>query len=488
MLRNHGSRRRWTWGLWIVLAVGGLVPRAACAEDPAAEAPEVLRKVNDAFVRDLVRTARRAADKRISGFRHRVYGMVLDVDPDHKSARRILKYKRNRKSGRWEQASDYREPADWNQANLKRAQAGLARVLATYRDAVLAALDAEGLSGGTRDAWIERLIDLMPQDAALREANGGIQHEGRWMLADSVSALKRRAALSALWQTTRKASWDDVVVDQPSVDAGWAGAWKTEWRSVLGSHDATYLRETLLQIVCGTAICESVLGEVEEHVGPRRCILLKSREEARTLLKRRAAWRKELPTVDLVRGFNVDRSTYITYRESAKEALRATVRRVIDAALDGATPGQRRGWITEGMGQRLCWLTTAGHGPHYVNTSGTSAVDLDKVEDQDELPEDDAAWLREAARILKRDGPKRLRAVLTKRLNAMRAADVLVAYALAAFLIEARPDTCVAFMAASSKRHDVNAYVEEVLGAPDVGVLAWHLRRWALEQSDTSDE
>jgi hypothetical protein len=66
------------------------------------------------------------------------------------------------------------------------------------------------------------------------------------------------------------------------------------------------------------------------------------------------------------------------------------------------------------------------------------------------------------------------------RLNAMQPRDVLLAYGLAAYLMEAKPEHFVKFVRATADRTDAEGIVEDVLGV-DLPFLAWRLRRWLLE-------
>jgi hypothetical protein len=152
---------------------------------------------------------------------------------------------------------------------------------------------------------------------------------------------------------------------------------------------------------------------------------------------------------------------------------------VVNSGLRRLFRGHKRGWITMGVGGRMTWHLLRRHGPGFAHYGSTDQ--REKPGDGETLPDNPKAWIPAAAAVLKRDGARRLTALLTMKLGAMKAGDKLIAYGLAAYLLEGRSKDFVPFTLACAKRHDVDAVVKETLGYNDVAALSRALRRWLAQ-------
>jgi hypothetical protein len=464
---------------WIV-AVLLLLAAPTTADSPDDPLAEALAKADKRFIGKLNSLNKWAAGKRISGFRHRVYGLILRVDPDDRRARGVLKYRRKGEEEAWVQAEDYKRPVDFAKGTLLKAEDRLQAVLENYRDAVLEALGSYGAVGTQRaDDEVDRLLEFLPQDPQLHKRRGDVKHDGRWMMPETVIAERERKHLALIVHDSRKEAGDGVRKLDKDVVKRLPMGWKSDKRVIMGMVPSAHGKQCLIAMECADRFCDRVFGTTKRLRGPATSIILDTLETARAFLKGDPKWSKAASQVDRVGAVYLPDGTYVTWDATADSLSASGTRQVVDGALEARFRGHERGWITEGIGQRVTWHLLGRHGPGFVSLASTEMHQT--AGDGERLPREAAQWNRVAAAVLRRDGPKRLAAVLTKRLNAMQASDVLVAYGLAAFLMETRPKEFLAFTAASAERHDVDAFVKETLGADDVAMLCRVLRRWLKE-------
>jgi hypothetical protein len=466
------------WGV----AIGVAVLAACWSVRPAAAdgLDDAIAKARSAEVGRLESIAAWTQSEHLSGFRHRVYRILLELAPDHAAARSALKYKRASKKDPWVQSPDYAEPPDWNQGKLPEGEQRLADALGKYRDDVIAALDASpDTTSARREETLSELVDLMPQDATLRSSLGHVQHDGVWVLPETVTGDKRRADLVAVARSLVSEARKNVGVDRKAVEIGWTYGYRSPYRSVSGDADPEASSDGIALMDAADRFCPRLFGGSTDPAGPRRVYSLQGPDDARSFVELHAEYKSVLSTLDLVGGLTLPDGAVLEYFRDARLRRTVGLRKVLSARLDDAFPGTERGWISEGVGQRIVWYLAGEHGPAYVHIEGTDRSRREGAED-DTLPEDPAEWFSAAARVLGRDGPKRLAAVLTMRLNAMRASDALVAHGLAAYLLEARHESFTPFLKASVSSDDGEAVVHQALDA-DVAMLSWRLHRWLLE-------
>lgn len=435
------------------------------------------------LIASLKSTLKWSAGKRINGFRHNTAELILRINPDDRQARTVLRYKRKGKGkdARWVQKDDYKRPVDFAKSRLEEANGRVETACATFRDTVFRAMADHLEEGSLRyDRALDALAYALPDDEEVRTRRGDVKHDGRWMMPDTKTAVIYRAALHESLVAYRRSMHSRVKPHPAGKKARWKAAWTTGPRSVLGSIDAIEARKVLVNLEVANELCDRILGKSKTGLAPATVRLLKSSYEARRFLEENPAIAgSALAELDRFYGHWLRDRSYLSYREGFDEMRRAVIRQLVNRGLVARLGSHSRGWITEGVGQRLCYYVERDHGVAFMSFKRTEQYQA--AEGEDVLPSAPHAWNRAAAEILKRDGHERLAAILTKRLNAMQAADVLVSYGLASFLIETRPEDFLRFAEESIKRHDVDALVSDTLGADDVAMLARHLERWLSE-------
>jgi hypothetical protein len=467
-----------------------LLPGPALGGDPAKDPLEpALGKVRTALVGRLDSLATWTEDRKLGAFRHRVFRLILTLSPDHARARSALKYSRKSKKHPWVQSEDYAAPPDWNAGLLPEGERRLAEALEKYRDDVLAIVGAEGISAERRDEETERLIDILPDDPTLRGPRGDVEEEGRWLLPETPRSRERREKLLEIGQEALKVGRIGTTLDVKALQQNWHVAFRSQSRGVYalvaaadGEERETKQREgeeAVAAMEGAEDLTRRLVGGDKGPLGPRMFYSFPTREFAREWLAGHREYRSELAQLEHLAGLHLPGGVYMTYGDAVGEISVLSARLVVSTRLSTRFQGRSRGWLGEGVGQRIVWYVLRRHGGAFVSVSETdqgAGAEMGAVG----TPKDPAEWLAAAASVLDVDGPARLAGILTRKLNAMTTADVLLAYGLAAYLLEAQPTLLVPFLEANTSGDDAVAQVREVF---DLGVaeLAWRLRRWLRE-------
>ncbi len=489
-----GSRLPALLALGILVATWVSLPPVSLAGGPGVD----VSRPRAALVKDLEGLATTCDGQRLFRFRDHVFGLLLRVSPDHARARGALKYRRDAKSGAWRQAADYRPPTDWTPAALPKAEARLGEVLASYRDAVLAALSSVAeLPELVKEEQLEDLALLLPDDREVHQVRGDVEHGGRWIMPESIAALEQRAAFrEAVAVGTRVAA--DGIRPSPELPASFEGEGfeidldfpfegqevKVGRRRVYGWTGETWTRESLRFVVVGSILTAAVVRvPLAAYMGPRETLLFPTEAVAKAWMERNPAraTAKDLSEASAVGGLSIEDGTELVYFQSEPYRRTAALSSTVYGGIYASCPDDQkdRAWLRYGLGARIMSFVTDLRPAQSVSLEGTEQ--LTEGHKEPELPKSLAAWMAAAAKVLDDGGAERILRVLTVRTNAMRPSDLLVAYALAAYLREGRPEQYGKFVEASRTSDDGVAVIREGLGW-DPKLLALRLRRWLGEQ------
>jgi hypothetical protein len=472
------SPRRRAAPLLLALALLGAGPRVASAD----ELEEARKAAAKQLVRKLDGDAEWCQAERMLQERDASLVLILKFEPDHPKARRLLRYTRDPATREWKRG-DHVAQKNWNLAKLPEAVRRRDDACTTYVDAVLAAVEAHGanLPLLKREALLEDLLDLRPDHERLRTELGHVRQDGVWSLPETAHARVRRKQL----RDAMKAG-DDLSRVQPH-PATWgklkgAKARGVEAWSTVDEDRAPLLVSTILR----SELCARVvLGRSAGAPFTLTVVEMGSRAEAMRYGATLPTWTAEKKRImESVSSMWAAPRTLLAYAANPDQNLQAVIRQSMDGMLADFDPAEaRRGWITEGMGQRLCWLAHGTHGPVFISITHTETQGNVQGEDEVEIPPMDVSWLPAAARVLDVDPARHLRTLFTRTLNAMGPADALVAYALSAYLLEGREDALATMLKASENQHDPEKIVQDVFGV-GLEVLAVRLRRWTREAGD----
>ena len=480
---NLGRRRRVSSGrgaqglvaVVIALVVLALRVPAVAAPEPAAG---ILGPPRKALVTALESLATWCDGNRLPGERDRTFVRILTLDRDHARARRGLRYTRKDKTAPWVRATDYVTPPDWSKGLLPEARKRRCDAAAVFRAAAGAAFDAAGAAAddGRRDEVAEISLDVAPDDIEYRKQRGDEEMDGRWVLPETAEGHRRRREFAKILASVGTPA---AQIEEKTFRMGWEGAARSAHYVTIGMVPMQgCMAEVRLRELTRTFL-GATLGPVIDATSRHQLVIFRDGTTARRWLASIPEYSSVLQVAELTSGVSLPDGSYATWGDEEGRTL-AGVRNLISLHLgEMAADSSLRAWAMEGLGQRLCRTVAGVHAAPFGLVMGTDRPMEDGEEASGRLDRD-AAWLPLAAESLQVDPARKLRAILTMKLNAMRRDDVLVAYALGAYLLEGRPESLRALVKASAASNDAEQVCRDVLGV-DAATLAWRVRRWAME-------
>lgn len=468
-------------------AQAGHGPGASPETSPSADASlaGALEAAKLTLVRDLKVLAGDSDKERLYRFRDRLFGIVLQLEPNDASARAGLKYRRDPKSGGWQRAPDYREPTDWAVDSLPKVEERLRELLAQHRDASIAILSAvPDLNVSIKDKELDALIVLMPDDGQVHALRGDVEHGGRWVMLETVSALEQRALFReaiAVGEDRAKTAISPSTELPPFFEGD---GFEDGYHRVFGWTGEKWTRESLRFMVLGASLTAVVMQSKDAIMaGPKETLLFPSEATAKAWMQKnpKRATPMDLRDASAVGALTIEDGTKVVYFGWEPYRRTSTLSSTVQQGILWACPDDKedRAWIRYGLGTRIISFVTDLRPPQSISLEGTEGQR--EANSEPSLPDNLNHWLKAAAGVLADRPTERLARVLTIRTNAMRPSDLLVAYALAAYLREGKPTEFQRFLDASHASNDAASVVREGLGW-DLQTLASRLRRWLPEQ------
>jgi len=443
----------------------------ADAVDPAGAddtRERALAEVGVTLVPALVELAEWCSAQRLLAARLAAYEAVLEWQPDHADARRILGWRRVA-SGEWERARPEQARKDRTglEAELAARHADLVRLTLDASEQRAEALGRVGLETARR-----RLLKLVPDDEALRAALDETRlPSGAWARADAVRALERAAARKAEVARAKAALVAPVRLDASALGPlqgtlKWISVARTPRAFVAGTIGfaesaaiavAVDITPDIVSAAVPGAALPGLFAEGNEPPGDNasgrpewwsqpRFYVLQTTLDRDALL---AAFAGGLDTkmVEHLRrvttGFLDAECSIGVWTARPVDRMEAAVRQRVGIYLQrtfGITA--EKGWIWEGIGLLLSSSVTGTKNLVYVklNTgAGTVASDGHKPR-QWELFGAGADWLAMARDLLRATPPPNLAPLLGKSVNTMDKEDLLLAHALGTWLVDGHPE------------------------------------------------
>jgi hypothetical protein len=411
--------------------------------------------------------------------RHVACKTLLLLDPEHKTARKQLKFKWNKKQLRWVQQKNYKRPLD---PEGPRSTAGTERMEALTTRFVDAIFAKGKLTA--RDRTVAMAI--APESERVREANGEIRHGDDWLLIETPQSRKRMKLIGRLRAKLLKDAMpptEGLVTDEDKqfgipFPRAWVGS---AWRA-LGDVPDSELKKLLLLCDKTHPMLTGVYGI--KATAPRGFSLYVLKGQAETALAKHAAFSDEDRKYSLgIDGIWVPGAfSFVTWSKSPTWRTDVVVRSVFGLHLRhrfGVTA--KRGWAFEGFGM---WLTyqLAGTRLSMTEKRGTYAKSEKTREAQDRgLDFSKVNWNRLAAKLYDREKRPDLSILIGKELHALTAEDSLVAYALAEYLSTAFPSQTGAFLKAYGHGASMDAALRAHLDM-NFPTLEKRFERWLREQ------
>lgn len=465
------TRARWS----VMVAVALLALRApVAAQDLAAER----RALRARFVGEVEELARWAQGHRLYLQRDRMYAALIALQPDHAEARRFLRYRRT-KNG-WER-KEYSEPEDRGAESLADYGARRAALEAEWRTALDELAERYPAEGGGNRAWLhDEILILAPDDAQARDERGEVRSEEGWILGETVAGRARRAHLLGLAAELRAVPpICESSSPTASVLPGWRAARVPAARVVAADLNAEAMH--ILALSQGAAaLFRDVFGEAPILPEELTVCVLDGPAARREFLARNTDARVRSLAAEHDSLWLPQSPTLVLCADSAEARRGHGVRQLLRRMLaDSYGLGSEAAWVVEGFALRLGELVTGE--PDFVRNAG---LPLDAAS----WPKGESPWHAAHALLARQPGP-RIARLLELRAEDLRRDDLLLSYALACYLMEARPQRLARLLdelgngARIEDAPETAEILERELGFP-LDALDARLARWAAEMGE----
>lgn len=473
----------------LVLALPAAAPSAhyfAPVSLPLDDYSDALAETNSILVTALAAHAKWCQKNKAYRERDLVYARVLEHSPDHKLARKMLGYSFDRKADEWIRKRKYREPKNSKAELAREARELLSDIDSEHLVRLMSFLNGDhGGSLRQRSDLLRRLLLVNPENEDLRERNGQLRAEKQgeivWVLRESKLALERRREFRKL-RKDLKASWPRPSQNEgPTTcdfDLKWPYAGSTERIQVFGNASES---ETMRAL----EVCHNLWAYTEglflHTLSPALTVYVVEGRSRRSELidlalegdEERAARFKKMS------GFSEGRNTYSYARNADGRidgACRQTLARLLTTRFG---TGPRHGWVAEGFGMYLTERLLGTRLTYFIRR--TEYVDSrDSKQDRD-MRESGAKWLAMAKQALGSKRKPNIAFALGRDVNNLTSKDLLVSFALAAFLMEGHPPEVTVKILERIGSGDNSALVlEEELGY-DLHTLGERMHQWLTE-------
>lgn len=416
--------------------------------------------------------------------RDQVYTRILALEPDNLEARKGLRYGRN-PDGSWKDPPP-REAKNRNPKALTELPVQRAKAVARYRDTLIELLAIETPSPKLRREVFDEILAFDPDDPRVHEIATETKAGDKWVLADTVAAKARRAELKALVQSSKAAvPAAEAITALPEEEAlaTWNVRLGTPSMRVLSTGDETEARAILLSCQAAEGLINELFA-VHASLPPDYAVfvLVNPGEKDAFVERLPNLSSEERNFVRALQSAGVHEDRHVALfdpepRRRLDNAVRHSVGHLLHSAYQ-VTPSC--GWVWEGAGLYLA-RELCGTRLTWFISKVQAAEDKEQQTLRAVLLNSDTNWMNEALKLLEGAAPPKLDQVMRRDPNTMSMQDMLAAYALCAYLIEARSQDASELFRRAGAGVDPVPAVQEVLGLP-LPELEERLRRWLNER------
>lgn len=387
--------------------------------------------------------------------RDRAYELILSFQPDHKDARKALGYSKDKKTGEWIRKREYREPRNPKASSALEAVELRGTLLSAHVERMLAAIEAnaDSIDPSTKRDDLKALLAEWPDDDRIRLALGQVRlsvdgKPDRWVSPLAARTLSARAEMRELRESLRASLPAPEPTELLDYEKDLGG--DLEWKAALeagplrllstGSKDVAANVLGDLQLMW--AYLPKALGGTTGATDGATSYLLASGGAADAFRDKctlvgddnKAFWDQNIGTF---LGQTVHTALYSRTAQARRDmALRLPVTLYL---YQNYGIRSDRGWVVEGFGLMLVHQIAGTRLSYSRHKAGDDmSQGTDERDFQDRIKRGDADWLELGRQTMKEGKAPNLSFVLGKNSGAMTSRDLVMANALAAFLIEAK--------------------------------------------------
>jgi hypothetical protein len=425
----------------IALLLFVVSPRLFAARQSFEEAHTAART---ALVGRLLTLAQWCHDSELFEDRDRAWRAVLEIETDNMEARKGLRYARNA-DGSWKEPAP-RPAKNRNPAALEKLPAKRAEAIGPFRDDLLPRMEKDAVPPETKKAVLAEILAVDPDDEAAHKAMGEARLDDKWVLAETATGKARRAALRTAVEAAAKAAPAQLKSSAPSDDDkvlldSWKCATVSDNIRVVASGDPSQCESLATACRVTAAAFEAALGTTPSWADGFGLYVATGTGEKDALVAHvQGLDDTERGTLKRTIGGGIPRTWKIVlFEPDPKRLLDCGVRHALAHLLFRSfklTTGNA--WVFEGFGlyltreicgTRLTWFCS-GKG---VTTEGKNSP-------RGKLMVSTSNWMNEALQILSKEPAPDISKVFEHDLATIGVDDLLISYAIAAYLIEGRPE------------------------------------------------
>ncbi|MEM8886326.1 MAG: hypothetical protein AAGD14_19885 [Planctomycetota bacterium] len=449
-------------------------------------APSALDEARARTVTELEQLCAWAADQRLPASVFRTYGWIIRFDPEHRRARSRLGY-RQAKDGRWYRPSVPKPRSDLSVTGTVRFDERARKIADRLGRALIAAMEEGAIGGATAYACAKDVWAIDPNHFATREQFRCVQFEGRWEAEEVAGSRARAARLRAAAKRLRAIPVVGETRDMEEVRAAWG---KTiDGELVRGDVRALSIgcAPELPELLRRVHAVPGLLAVLFDAPPPRvpGLTLVVAQDAAAMLTWLRAREGVDAATLRLAAQESVVwiPSTEIVVLHAAARETRTelAVHAVTQRLLYGAFGvDERTGWAHEGVAHHVSKQLLRRRTESFA---GRQRYRMRLVAPRDEtdlyarMIERDANWFAMASYWLSQGKSPDLALMLHKDIRGMRARDMLFAYALVAYLSEAKEAQLAAFLRGIGAGKAPGQALQHACGL-DLAALRQRLELW----------
>lgn len=424
------------------------------------------------------------------------YELLLTVAPEHKLARKTLRYKWDRKASKWTQKK-YKAPKDRDSSVVSKLNAARTALQEEYAVGILELLDTHGgeLSIAEVQEETEALIASLPNSPLIRGLLGqvllGRDGEQEWVQASTARALQQRKAQSKNW----KAALDQVnELDESEPDSDEV-AMGIPWKScaegasfrVLSANDAKEAKAVAKKLEALTIWMHPLLGtRAQDEVVH---VYLMAHEQGPKFLDEFPdlgdPMREDLKNSN---GAFLGRADRIgVWNSHAASRTDQTIRLAISYALldtygradEGWVKHGLPGWMDQGLGVYLAFMM---NGTKLSVQLMESKYEKGKGDPGGVLQGSDEDWIMNArVAMTRKRKPINLAVALGRNTDVLSTQELYVTYGFSAWILEGHDaETTHAILLGAGQRENPTTVLERVLQKPFLQIEE-SFRQWLRE-------
>ncbi len=470
---------KWFAGGVVLVAQLGSSPSAQLADFDARRA-----EARAGFVKELEAYAGWCQAKNLFQQKKAALELVLELAPDHAEAHKALGHVRA-KDGSWKPPAKPKSFRDFDKQALAEAPGRFEAACAGYLKALGSLLDAPGLSVEQRDLAAADVLRLAPDDEHVHAVLGEVRSQQGWVLPETPRGKENRELLrNTVKEALERAPKAEPVplTDREKRIPLRLEALAAPRLRVVGTVDEEEQRLAAKAVQALETLLKAVFSSAYALPADSTVFLLGDPKESAALIEHHPAIpEKERAYYLALEGSGIQGTNdFAFWTGDAQRRIDGTVRLVLGYWLSGAFDvGIEHGWIYEGFG---LFLTRA-----LVRTRMTwvaqpsEALAPEELALRQRLLDPESNWMDEAHQVLLAGHQTPLGELFKKGASELTTEDVLLSYALATYLLEARPEVVPdLFERIGGGRARAQAFQEAV--GTDLASFEKRLTRWLGER------